>query len=68
MQDAPVWMASMTATASTAPAAPSRWPIMPFVELMRSCGPGMAARMALHCRARNKHLTKSSVRQHKPTA
>jgi len=47
VHDAPVLIASMTATASTAPAAPSRCPIMPLVELMRSCGPGMAARMAL---------------------
>ena len=45
---APVWMAWTTATASTAPAAPSRCPIMLFVELMRSCGPGMALLMALN--------------------
>ena len=39
-------MASTVAMASTAPAAPSRCPIMDLVAFMRSCGPGMALRIA----------------------
>lgn len=42
----PVRMACTAATASTAPAAPSRCPTMLLVELMRRCLWGMAVVMA----------------------
>lgn len=59
---APVRMAWIVAIASTAPAAPSRWPIIDFVPLMRTPLPGIAARIARYS-ARSPACTTSAPAQ-----